>query len=93
MLAMSQMYWLLFFIDWFSTTTTKMQHSERLTECVCYVCVCAVDREGSLLFASSAPLPAVVWTPMYLTGYSDYLTGGLEQSSPPYRCHTGLKNV
>ena len=29
----------------------------------------------------------------YPTGYSDYLTGCCEPLSPPYRCHTSLKNV
>ena len=28
---------------------------------------------------------------VYLTGYSNYLTGFHEPLSPPYRCHTGLK--
>ena len=30
----------------------------------------------------------VVQTAMYLTGYSDRLTGFHEPLSPPYKCHT-----
>ena len=40
--------------------------------CVCVrvcVCVCVLDREGSWLVARTALI--VVWTAMYLTGYSD----------------------
>ena len=51
---------------------------------------------GIELSASTALV--VVWTAMYLTGYSGYLTGysgyltGFrELHSPHYRCHTGLK--
>ena len=35
----------------------------------------------------------VVWTAMYMTGYSDYLTIFREPHSPPYRRHTGLKEM
>ena len=35
----------------------------------------------------------VVQTAMYLTGISDCLTGFHEPLSPPYKCHTSLKNV
>ena len=63
--------------------------------CVCVwhvcVCVCVLGREGSWVFASTALV--VVWTAMYLTSYSDYLTGFHEPPSPPYRCHTSFKNV
>ena len=61
--------------------------------CVC-VCACALDEEGSLAFASKALV--VVWTAMpyiYLTGYSDYLTGFCEPLLSPFRCHTAVKNV
>ena len=34
-----------------------------------------------------------VWTAVYLTGYSDCLTGFHDPLSPPYRCHTGLKTA
>ena len=40
--------------------------------CVCAcvrACVCVLDREGSWVVASTALV--VVWTAMYLTGYSD----------------------
>ena len=30
---------------------------------------------------------------IYLTGYSDYLTGFHEPLSPPDKCHSSLKNV
>ena len=36
----------------------------------CVVCECVLDREGSSVFASTA---LVVWTTVYLTGYSDCL--------------------
>ena len=48
--------------------------------CMC-MCVCVLGREGSWVFASTALV--VAWTAMYLT----------EPFSPPYRCHTNLKNV
>ena len=35
----------------------------------------------------------VVWTAMYMTGYTDYLTIFREPHSPPYRRHTGLKEM
>ena len=80
-----------------------MQHTEsererecmRLCVCVCvcvcacwYVCVYALDGEGSWMFASTAL--EVVWTATYLTGYSDCLTGFHEPLLPHYRCHTSL---
>ena len=55
------------------------------------VCVSVLGREGNWVFASKALV--VVWTTMYLTGYSDWLTGFGGPLSPPYRCHTSLKNV
>ena len=71
---------------------------ERERVCVCVrerksvcVCVCVLDKEGSWVFASTAL--AVVWTAVYLTGYSDFLTNFHEPLSPPYRRHTSLKNV
>ena len=57
--------------------------------CVC-VCVCVVDGEGNRMFTSRAV--TVVQTTVYLTSYSDGLTGFLESLLPP-RCHSGLKNV
>ena len=50
----------------------------RVCVCVC-VCVCVLGVEGSWVFASTALL--VVWTDMYLTGYSDYLIGFREPLS------------
>ena len=55
------------------------------------MCVCVLDREGSWAFASRAL--AVVFTAVYLTGYSDCLTGFHKPLLPPYGCHTGLKIV
>ena len=52
---------------------------------------CAVGEEGSMAFVSRAPVAA--WMAVYLTGYSDSLTGFCEPLSPPYRCQTGMKNV
>ena len=51
--------------------------------CVC-VCVCVLDREGNKVVASRAL--AIVWTAMYLTCDSDYLSDFHELLSPPYRC-------
>ena len=76
----------------------------RLCLCVC-VCVCVsacvyvcvfvrvyvLGREWSWVFASTALV--VVWTAMYLTRHSDYLTGFHEPLSTSYICHTGLKTV
>ena len=68
--------------------------------CVCVhvcVCVCAcvpvhvLDKEGSRVVASRALV--VVQTAVYLTGYSDCQIGFCELLLPPYRFHTGLKNV
>ena len=55
-----------------------------------FVCVYVLGREWSWVFASTALV--VVWTAIYLTSYSDYLTGFHEPLSTPYRCHTSLKN-
>ena len=41
--------------------------------CVCVCVRCVLGGEGSWVFASTALV--VVWTAMYLTRYSDYLTG------------------
>ena len=49
------------------------------TQCV----VCVLDGQGNCVFASTA-LEAI-WTAMYLTGYSDYLTVFRE---PLSRCRT-----
>ena len=59
--------------------------------CCLHLCVPVLHSDGSWVFASTDVI--VAWTVMYLTGYSDCLTGFHEQFSPPYRCHTGLKNV
>ena len=61
-----------------------------LVVCVC-VCVCVLDWEGSRVVASTALV--VVWTAVYLIGYTDCLTGFREPLSPPYRCHTGFNSV
>ena len=64
-----------------------------MTECVCMhanVCVCVLGGEGSWVFARTAWV--VVWTAMYLTGYSGYVTDFREPLLPPYRRHPGLKN-
>ena len=37
------------------------------------------------MFASTAVV--VLWTTVYLTGYSGYLIGFREPLSPQYRCH------
>ena len=71
-----------------SLKTTAQQERERERVCVC---VCILGREKSWVFASTAL--GVVWTAMYLNGHSDYLTSFHEPLLPPYRCHTGLKNV
>ena len=58
--------------------------------CVCAsVCVHGLGREGSWVFASTALV--VVWMAMYLTRYSEYLTGFHEPLCLPYGCHTDLK--
>ena len=62
--------------------------------CACvFVCACmhALGEEGSWMFACTALV--VAWMVMYLTSYSDYLTGFNEPLLPPYKCHAGLKNV
>ena len=48
--------------------------------CVC-VCVCA---HICMVVASTALVVLVIWTAMYQTSYSDYLTGLPEPLSPPY---------
>ena len=63
--------------------------------CVCGVCVCVCvpDREGSWAFDTAVVV--VVPTAVYLTGYSDCLTGFREPLSPLYNyiCYTGLKKM
>ena len=62
----------------------------RVCVCVCVracVCVCVLDGEGSRMVVSRTLAVAwttVAWTTVYLTGYSDYLTGLWEPLSPPY---------
>ena len=46
-----------------------------LCVCVC-VCMCVLDGEESMVYASTALV--VVQAVVYLTGYSDYLTGFCE---------------
>ena len=63
-----------------------------------HMCVCVPDREESRVFANrgvDSGSNVIVWMMVYLTGYSDYLTGFCEPLSPPYRGHTYkyLKNV
>ena len=56
--------------------------------CVCvlaHACVCVLDREGRWVFASRALV--VVRTAVYLTSYSDHLTGFREPLSSPCRRH------
>ena len=50
-----------------------------------------VGWEGSWVFAATAL--AAVRPAMYLTGYSNYLTGFHESLSPPYKGHIALKKV
>ena len=54
-------------------------------------CVRVLDREGSRVVARTSL--AIVQTVIYLTGYSDRLTGFRDPLSPPCGCHTGVKNV
>ena len=54
------------------------------------MCVCVLGGEGSLVFTSTALVVSSM--AMYLTGYGDCLSAFREQLSPPYTCHTGLKN-
>ena len=51
------------------------------------VCVCILGREGCWVFASKALV--VVWTVMYLTSYSDYLTS-YHEPLPLYNCNGWL---
>ena len=51
--------------------------------CVRVWCLCNLDGEGGRVYASTAT-DVVVWTAMYLTGYSDILIGLCEPLSPPY---------
>ena len=48
---------------------------------------------GVFEYCSSTVVVLVAWTAVYLTGYSDYLTGFHQPFLPPYtkRCHPGLK--
>ena len=53
--------------------------------CVCVnvcVCVCVFGVKGSCVFASTVLV--AVWMAVYLTSYSDYLTGFREPLLPPY---------
>ena len=61
-----------------------------LCVCVC-MCVCVVNGEGNWVFACTALVG--VWTAMYQTSHSDYLTSLREPLSPPYKHHTGLNNI
>ena len=88
--AISQMYQLLSVIlfDWFSEKQNKGHHTERERESVCRcVCVCAqvcvCSRQGKELGVASTALE-VVWTAVYLTGYSNYPTGLHESLLLPY---------
>ena len=56
-------------------TNKQTSKTSAVWECVWHVCVCVcvLGGERSWVFASSALV--VVWTAMYLTGYTDYLTG------------------
>ena len=58
--------------------------------CMC-VCVCVVAREGNRVLGGRALEAAE--TAVYLTSYCNLLTAFCEPFSPPYRCHTSLKNV
>ena len=64
-----------------------MQHTDS-QERACVCVFLAGKGAGHLLIQV-----VVAWTAMYLTSYSDYLTGFCEPSSQPYRCHTSLENV
>ena len=60
------------------------------------MCVGVLGGEGSLVFASTALVVSSMdshVSDQCVIIYSDYLTGFHEQLLPPYRCHTGLKNV
>ena len=46
------------------------------------VCVCVLGGEWNWVFTSTALV--VVWMAMYLTSYTDCLTGFHEPLSPPY---------
>ena len=58
--------------------------------CLC-VCVCVLHKKGNWMFASTPHV--VIEMAVHLTGASDCQTGFHEPLSPPYRRHTGLKNV
>ena len=45
-----------------------------------YVSMCVLDKKGRWMLASTALV--VVWTAMYLTGCSNYLTGFYEPPLP-----------
>ena len=69
-----------------------------LCVCVCVhacvlVCVCVPDGKRRVFASNTSSIAlTVVWTAVYLTGHSDYLTGFREPCLPPNRCHTNLKN-
>ena len=52
----------------------------RVCACMC-VYVCVLGGEWNRVFASTALV--VVWMAMYLTSYSDYVTGFHTPPSPP----------
>ena len=55
--------------------------------CVC-VCACVLDGEGSWVFTGTALV--VIWTAVYLPGYSGCLTVPVNRfSCLTDRCHTG----
>ena len=79
-----------FLFDWISPKRKKINTTHTQRECV-RVYVCVLDRKGNRVFASRTLL--VVRTAVYLTGYSDWLTGFWEPLLLPYSCHTCLKNA
>ena len=82
--AVSQTYQLLFCL-----TSSQEKQKQNSTQCVCVEvcvlkCVCVLDRQGSVLVASTALV--VVWMAVcsYSYSYSDNLTSLRESLSPPY---------
>ena len=76
----------------------KKQEKTWPAHCVqlCDVCACMYVfsiRGRELQWVPVNTDLAVIWTAVYLTGYSDHMTGIREQFSPPYRGHIGLNNV
>ena len=68
------------YFDWFYGDLKKKKKKlqwERVCE---RVCMCVLDKEGRWMLASTALV--VVWTAMYLTGCSNYLTGFHEPPLP-----------